>query len=556
MKRFFPSVETQPSAKASEKPDSSKPSEVKRRKNRSAPDPKWMDNGNDAWLEYREVNGTLIMFCRWCESKKYTNELAKGTSNYRKQSIDRHLNHHEHKSEAEARRNQNIIRVDFSRNLDTHKIRVITQMQCIYFMAKKYLALSVYPDLYELIDFHRKNSEVMKLCDTPETLQSPSLLTKDLPLESNEYGSHLSNTSAKEMEEAIVYVIEKALCEEIRSSNHWNELTAEAIAFDLKSFIIAKGLKVENLLHFGSDGAATLIGTKTGVVKRFEKINPFITSVHCIAHRLHLAGKDAAKHVPYFNHYETCIKKLYNYFSGSYRRMQNLKMIQETLEDPQLAILNIVNTRWLSMSNSVKNLHQILDSVIDALRYDADLASNLLDELNCDFIISTKYLADLMFILTKLINVFQREYVSFADIKIHLDMVYDAITAQFIRFDGSTPSYSFRIFDPKLLPIKESELGNYGDEDIKKLSDYYGIDKVDEEGNVMEKIVDSDDVKQEWEVAKYYIKQIRSQNAAGGWEYIFNTYPDFVNEFPNIAKLVKISLIIPLSNAQVERIFS
>ncbi|CAB4414767.1 unnamed protein product [Rhizophagus irregularis] len=72
----------------------------------------------------------------------------------------------------------------------------------------------------------------------------------------------------------------------------------------------------------------------------------------------------------------------------------------------------------------------------------------------------------------------------------------------------------------------------------------------------MEKIVDSDDVKQEWEVAKYYIKQIRSQNAAGGWEYIFNTYPDFVNEFPNIAKLVKISLIIPLSNAQVERIFS
>ncbi|CAB4462023.1 unnamed protein product [Rhizophagus irregularis] len=110
------------------------------------------------------------------------------------------------------------------------------------------------------------------------------------------------------MEEAIVYVIEKALCEEIRSSNHWSimidetnsitdekhlavvsrhishnvpvtrylgminldELTAEAIAFDLKSFIIAKGLKVENLLHFGSDGAATLIGTKTGVVKRFE----------------------------------------------------------------------------------------------------------------------------------------------------------------------------------------------------------------------------------------------------------------------------------------------
>jgi len=79
--------------------------------------------------------------------------------------------------------------------------------------------------------------------------------------------------------------------------------------------------------------------------------------VHCIAHRLHLAGKGAAKHIPYINHYEVSIKKLYNYFSGSYRRMQNLKMIQDALEDPQLNILNIVNTRWLSMSNSVKNLH-------------------------------------------------------------------------------------------------------------------------------------------------------------------------------------------------------
>ncbi|PKK77826.1 hypothetical protein RhiirC2_807352 [Rhizophagus irregularis] len=183
-------------------------------------------------------------------------------------------------------------------------------MQCIYFMTKKYLALSVYPDLYKLIDFHRKNFEVMKLYDTSEILQSPSLLTKDLPLESNEYESHLSNTSAKEMEEVIVYVIEKALCEEIRSSNHWSimidetnsitdekhlavvsrhilhnvpiiryleminldELTAEAIAFDLKSFIIAKGLKVKILLHFDSDGAATLISMKKVLLNDLKRL--------------------------------------------------------------------------------------------------------------------------------------------------------------------------------------------------------------------------------------------------------------------------------------------
>ncbi|CAG8664567.1 11178_t:CDS:1, partial [Dentiscutata heterogama] len=400
MKRFF-SVETNSKKNTSEKDEQNQvePSteillneNPKRNKVRSSPDPKWMGNGNNAWLEYRDVNGIIFMFCKWCKSKNYANELAKGTRNYRKQSIDRHLNHHEHKAEAEAKKNQNIMAIKFSLQLatDACKIKTISQMQCIYFAAKKYLALSVYPDLYQFIDFHQKNSEVMKLCDMPEVLQLPSHLSKNLPLESNEYGSHLSDTSAKDIEEAIVYVIEKALYEEIRSSVNWSvmidetnsitdekhlaivsrhmvynvpvtqylgiinldELNAEAITLDLKNFFIAKGLEIKNLLHFCSDGAATLIGKKTGVVKRFQEINPFITSVHCIAHRLHLAGKDAAKHVPYFNHYETCIKRLYTYFSSSYQRMQNLRMVQDILEDPQLTILNIVNTRWLSMSNS------------------------------------------------------------------------------------------------------------------------------------------------------------------------------------------------------------
>ena len=98
-----------------------------------------------------------------------------------------------------------------------------------------------------------------------------------------------------------------------------DELNAEAITLNLKNFIVAKGLEVKKVLHIGSDGTTTLVGTKSGIVKRFQDINPFITYVHCIAYRLHLAGKDAAKHVPYINHYEASIKKLYNYFSGSYR---------------------------------------------------------------------------------------------------------------------------------------------------------------------------------------------------------------------------------------------
>ncbi|GES73795.1 zinc finger protein 862-like [Rhizophagus clarus] len=40
------------------------------------------------------------------------------------------------------------------------------------------------------------------------------------------------------------------------------------------------------------------------------------------------------------------------------------------------------------------------------------------------------------------------------------------------------------------------------------------------------------------------------------WKHIFDTDSAFITNFPNIKKLIQIGLIIPLPNANVERIFS
>ncbi|PKB93444.1 hypothetical protein RhiirA5_441274 [Rhizophagus irregularis] len=105
---------------------------------------------------------------------------------------------------------------------------------------------------------------------------------------------------------------------------------------------------------------------------------------------------------------------------------------------------------------------------------------------------------DLMFILTK------SKLPSF--IKSFSEAIINSIKS---RFPQSDLYHSFRIFDLKLSPIKENELGNYGNDDIKKLSDYYGVDKMDDEGNIVEKIINGDNVKQEWKVAKYYINKLK-----------------------------------------------
>ncbi len=49
-------------------------------------------------------------------------------------------------------------------------------------------------------------------------------------------------------------------------------------------------------------------------------------------------------------------------------------------DDLQLTVLNIISTRWLSLSNVVSNLYQILDSIIDALNFDKINANDQRDK--------------------------------------------------------------------------------------------------------------------------------------------------------------------------------
>ncbi|PKY48729.1 hypothetical protein RhiirA4_464398 [Rhizophagus irregularis] len=51
-------------------------------------------------------------------------------------------------------------------------------------------------------------------------------------------------------------------------------------------------------------------GKINSVAAQLKKENLFMTSVHCIAHRLHLAGQDVAKEVVYFKEYEAICKQL------------------------------------------------------------------------------------------------------------------------------------------------------------------------------------------------------------------------------------------------------
>ena len=174
-----------------------------------------------------------------------------------------------------------------------------------------------------------------------------------------------------------------------------------------------------------------------------KKRNPHLSSNHCIAHRLHLAAEDAAKEVPYFNSYKEIVKSIYTFFSNSYMRMYELKSIQEDSENPDLAILNIVDTRWLSWALVIHNFHQILDDIHLALIQQKDtnsIANFLHQALTTEFYIFTKFLADILSTMKFMILVFQLDYISLAETRQQLSMTIESTTLDFI---GSKNSLSY-----------------------------------------------------------------------------------------------------------------
>ena len=365
--------------------------------------------------------------------------------------------------------------------------------------------------------------------------------------------------------------------------------------------MLAKMLDINDLNHFGSDGASTMLGHRSGVATRLKKLNPFITENHCIAHRLHLAGEDAADQVPYFKTYDKILKNIYGYFSSSYKRLLNLKLIQNTLEEPELVLLKIISTRWLSFSNVINNFHQIIESVKGALLDDSiqsNTALELLSTIDEEFEIITMFLADFFFILSKLIRAFQSDQVTLSDVQNNINITIEAIQTQFIGNDGINPTYgtnlqdylsqhnipilnipsfisdfanaiitslknrfpdrelywAMGIYDPQQLPTNNKDLINYGEKEINILCDFYGTKK-EQDNTTFDPLLDKKALKSEWGLVKLFLKNYQNLHFTEAWQKIFSQ-TSFISDYPATTTLVKIILITPISNANVERVFS
>ncbi|CAG8847503.1 32983_t:CDS:2, partial [Gigaspora margarita] len=469
------------------------------------------------WLRKTENGDSIItLFCTWCELAHKHNQFTDGTKSLRKQTLERHLTIEDYKLAAIAyNKNQTSLIHEITKQLSEQKLKIISLMQNIYYLAKCEQALNQYPALCQLGNLQFKNLNELCYEAEPQVLKSNLLFSDDITLKRT-YSSYENPVSGCSFLELIAFVIEREVINEILASKNWSlmidestsfiakyfaivskhisennsvlrylrlveldDCSTEAIMEDLKRFITAKSIDINNLIHFGSDGASTMLGKQTSIATRLKKINPYITENHCIAYHLHLACEDTAKEVQYFQKYEKILKGIYLYFT--------LKLVQNNLNEPELVLLNIISTQWLFFSNVIHNFYQSLESVKGALLDKTSNNSQALELLNIQRNIDITIQAiQVQFIRNnQILPIYGQillEYIKNNNINI-LPLFVSEFSLAIIKnlkkhFPNRELYHAMRIFNPQELPESDNNLANYGNVEINILGDFYKNDKI------------------------------------------------------------------------------
>lgn len=115
----------------------------------------------------------------------------------------------------------------------------------------------------------------------------------------------------------------------------------------------------QKVVGFGSDGASVMTGSKNGVIKKLrdDLDRPFILGVHCSAHRLELAFKDACKSIPLYTKISQLMENLYLFYRNSSLNRSNLKIAFDSYDRNPLMPTRVNGTHWVPHTvRAVKNM--------------------------------------------------------------------------------------------------------------------------------------------------------------------------------------------------------
>ncbi|XP_060798265.1 E3 SUMO-protein ligase KIAA1586-like [Neoarius graeffei] len=114
---------------------------------------------------------------------------------------------------------------------------------------------------------------------------------------------------------------------------------------------ITKEMLRSRLIGFATDGAAAMLGRYMGAATLLrDEINPDLTVIHCMNHKLELAVHDVVKHTTDTSHFQMFTDCLYAFFSQSPKHTRELEIATSNLGMHARRIGRVFDVRWLSSS--------------------------------------------------------------------------------------------------------------------------------------------------------------------------------------------------------------
>jgi hypothetical protein len=103
------------------------------------------------------------------------------------------------------------------------------------------------------------------------------------------------------------------------------ESDADTISKSILLLFEACDLYAYNLIGISTDGAAVMVGEKSGVCQKLFRYAPFLIQTHCVAHRLNLAFRDSEKPIQELEVINKLALDIYKYFKYSAVKTKQLE---------------------------------------------------------------------------------------------------------------------------------------------------------------------------------------------------------------------------------------
>ena len=129
----------------------------------------------------------------------------------------------------------------------------------------------------------------------------------------------------------------------------------------LDSFFKKSGLDWKNLVGCTTDGAPSMLGSRSGFQSYVKAFSPNVTSVRCFIHKFALCTK--VLHAQLL----ACLKqvvKIKNFVKASALNIRYFKQLCEDLGSEHTSLLYHTKVRWLSRGNATKRLFEMKNEML------------------------------------------------------------------------------------------------------------------------------------------------------------------------------------------------